>query len=150
MLRALRQFPDLDVHLRVLQHDNGFGAACIRWPGHQEIRVLNVEEKQTDVNLATYLTAGSLNGDFQQAALISNDADFVGVLKYLRDIVGIPTVVLNPNVVRKRKINRELEAAANYVRNIQEFHLAQSQLVDELHDAAGRHNEAVIVVRGAC
>ena len=137
-LRALSTIRDLDVHLGVFRTQRVWRPLASDGPDYQErVRVLNVEEKQTDVNLATYLTAGSLNGDFQQAALISNDADFVGVLKYLRDIVGIPTVVLNPNVVRKRKINRELEAAANYIRNIQEFHLAQSQLPYQLDDDHG-------------
>lgn len=132
-LRALGTIHDLDIHLGVFRTQKVWRPHASGGPGFlKKVRILNVEEKQTDVNLATHLTAGSVRGDFQQAALISNDADFVGMIQYLREVLSIPVVVLNPNVVRRRKINRELEEIATYVRNITEKHLAQSQLPHQL------------------
>ena len=137
-LRALSTIQDLDVHLGVFRAQDVWRPLSSGAPEYDEkVRVLNVEEKQTDVNLATHMTAGAIRQDFEQAALISNDADFVGMLEYLRDAANIPTVLLNPNVARKRRIPGELEQAATYVRNISVSHLARSQLPDQIRDDRG-------------
>ncbi len=101
------------------------------------LRVLRVEEKQTDVNLATHFVARAALGRFEQAAIISNDSDFVGAIKFVRYEIGLPVIALNPNVIRQRRINDTIKQAATYVRNIREEHLAESQLPHQLTDQHG-------------
>ncbi len=137
-LRALSTIPAFEVHLGVFKTQKlWLPAADRRMDAPNFHQVLRVEEKQTDVNLATHLIARAVRNEFEHAALISDDTDFVGAIRYVRDTVGIPVVVLNPNLIRKRRISRELVQATTYVRNIREEHLAQSQLPHQLTDEHG-------------
>ena len=137
-LRALGTIQDIEIHR------GSFRSWKIRMPAADSPpeapifhKVRRVEEKQTDVNLTTHLVARAVNHDYEQAAIISADTDFVGAIKYVRDTVGIPVVVLNPNVIHRRRLSRGLQSAATYVRNINEEHLAQSQLPPQLTDRHG-------------
>ena len=137
-MRALATIPALEIHYGSFRSEKRRMPAADS-PGDTPnlIPVIRVEEKQTDVNLTTYLVARAVNHDYEQAALISSDTDFVGAIRYVRDTVGIPVVVLNPNVMRGRGLSRGLQGAATYVRNIREEHLAQSQLPNQLTDRHG-------------
>ena len=137
-LRALSTIPELEIYLGVFKAQTLWLPAADRGmnPPHFH-HVLRVEEKQTDVNLATHLIARAVQGEFEHAAVISDDTDFVGAARYVRDTVGIPVVVLNPNVARRRRVSRELVEASTYVRNILESHLAASQFPDRLTDQHG-------------
>ncbi len=137
-MRALATIPGLEIHYGSFRSERRRMPAADS-PGDTPnlIPVIRVEEKQTDVNLTTYLVARAVNHDYEQAALISSDTDFVGAIRYVRDTVGIPVVVLNPNVMRGRGLSRGLQGAATYVRNIREEHLAESQLPHQLTDEHG-------------
>ena len=138
LLRALSTVTDLEIHLGAFRtYKVLMPPAETQLEDHGYLRVLRVEEKQTDVNLATYLVARAAEAQFEQAAVISNDADFVGAIKYVRDKIGLPVIALNPNVVRRRRINNEIKQAATYVRNITERHLADSQFPHSLTDQHG-------------
>ncbi len=43
----------------------------------------------SDVNLATRLLVDGSNGEYEQAVVVSNDADFVGAMRYVRDDLGL-------------------------------------------------------------
>ena len=137
-MRALSTIPGLEIHYGSFRSEKRKMPAAGS-PGDTPnlLEVVRVEEKQTDVNLTTHLVARAVNHDYEQAALISADTHFVGAIRYVRDTVGIPVVVLNPNVMRGRGLSRGLQGAATYVRNIREEHLAQSQLPDQLTDQHG-------------
>lgn len=64
-------------------------------PSHVLVR--DSEEKGTDVNLATRLLVDGFNGEYQQAAVVSNDADFAGAVRYVRDGLGLRVVLVNPD-----------------------------------------------------
>ncbi len=137
-LRALSTIPALEIHLGVFKTQKLWLPVADSRTGPSIFHhVLRVEEKQTDVNLATQMVARAVRGEFEHAAVISDDTDFVGAVRYVRDTVGIPVVVMNPNVVRRRRVSRELVQSATYVRNIREEHLAQSQLPHQLTDEHG-------------
>ncbi|MCY4576206.1 MAG: NYN domain-containing protein [Chloroflexi bacterium] len=137
-LRALATLKDLEIHLGTFSQRPSFQPLAEGWPNHiVKIRVMDVEEKQSDVNLATYAVASAIKGECEQVAIISNDADFAGLMRYLRDSIGIPIIVLNPNVVRRQGINRELRRASTYIRDIKVTDLAQSQLPHQLTDQHG-------------
>ena len=97
-LRALATLPRLKIHYGVFR-------SGIRWrqlaepmeglPG--QVRVLHTEEKGTDVNLATRLLVDGFDKDYEQAVIISNDADFSGAMQYVRDGLGLRVIQVNPD-----------------------------------------------------
>ena len=137
-LRALATLKDLEIHLGTFSQRPSFQPLAEGWPDNiVKVRIMDVEEKQSDVNLATYAVASAIKGECDQVAIISNDADFAGLMRYLRDIVGVSVVLLNPNVVRRQGVNRELRRASTYIRDIRMADLAQSQFPDQLTDRHG-------------
>ena len=72
------------------------------------------------------------NGDYEQAVVLSNDADFAGAMRYIRDDLGLRVVLVNPDA--KNSSPRNLAAAATYVKRLWKSHLRLSQFPDTLKD----------------
>ena len=102
-------------------------------PSHVLVR--DSEEKGSDVNLATRLLVDGFNGKYEQAVVVSNDADFAGAMRYARDDLGLRVTLVNPD--SKNASPRELASAATYVKRLWNSHLRRSQLPDTLTDAVG-------------
>ena len=102
-------------------------------PSHVLVR--DSEEKGSDVNLATRLLVDGFNGEYEQAVVVSNDADFAGAMRYVRDDLGLRVTLVNPDP--KTSSPRELADAATYVRRLWKSHLRRSRLPDTLRDAVG-------------
>ena len=99
------------------------------------VLVNDMEEKGSDVNLATRLLVDGFNRDYQQAVVVSNDADFAGAMRYVRDGLGLRVVLVNPD--RKNPSPKELAQSATYVKRIWKSHLRRSQFPDTLTDEVG-------------
>ena len=89
-LRALATLPGFDAYYGV------FRSGVKRRPMVEPVRglpeyvlVRDSEEKGSDVNLATRLLVDGFNGEYQQAVVVSNDADFAGAMRYVRDDLGL-------------------------------------------------------------
>ena len=93
------------------------------------------EEKGSDVNLATRLLVDGFNRDYEQAVLVSNDADFAGAMRYVRDNLGLRVTLVNPDP--RNTSPRDLSSAATYVKRLRKSHLRRSQLPVRLTDAVG-------------
>ncbi len=102
-------------------------------PTHVLVR--DSEEKGSDVNLATRLLVDGFNGEYEQAVIVSNDADFAGAIRYVRDDLGRRVVLVNPD--RRNTSPRQLADAATYVRHLWKSHLRRSQFPDVLRDEVG-------------
>ena len=102
-------------------------------PAHVLIR--DSEEKGSDVNLATRLLVDGFNGEYEQAAVVSNDADFAGAMRYVRDGLGLRATLVNPDSVNASP--PELAGAATYVKRLWKSHLRRSQLPESLRDEVG-------------
>ena len=99
------------------------------------VLVQDSEEKGSDVNLATRLLVDGFNGDYEQAVVVSNDADFAGAIRYVRDDLGLRVTLVNPD---SRNVSpKELADAATYVKRLWKSHLRRSQLPDTLRDDIG-------------
>ena len=61
------------------------------------------QEKETDVNLAARLIVDGCKGAYQQAALISKDSDFVGAMRAVRNELGLPVVLVNPDCPTRKR-----------------------------------------------
>lgn len=125
-LRAVRVNPRIDVQLGHFRVDAKWRPlADERWPHHRDLfrpvlrptalvrwvlgdakrrrlgpvtmaRVLDPEEKGSDVNLATYLLYDALSGHSSKAIVVSNDSDLAEAVK-LTVRHGVPVGIVNPH-----------------------------------------------------
>ena len=99
--------------------------------------VHDTEEKGTDVNLATYLLVDGWENDYEQALVISNDADLALPVSIVRDKLHHPVGVVNPNIDPKEAMPKELRDAATFNRRIHKSVLVRCQFPPTLQDAIG-------------
>ena len=102
-------------------------------PTHVLVR--DSEEKGSDVNLATRLLVDGFKDEYEQAVVVSNDADFAGAMRYVRDDLGLRVTLVNPDP--RNASPRELAEAATYVKRLWKSHLRRSQLPSTLADEVG-------------
>ena len=99
------------------------------------VEVKDSEEKGSDVNLATRLLVDGFNRDYEQAVVVSNDADFAEAMRYVQDGLGLKVSLVNPNLYGESP--RQLSGAATYIKRIRKSHLRQSQFPITLRDKVG-------------
>ena len=135
-LRAVQTLPGLEIYY------GSFRSGVKRRPLAEPVSglpthvlVRDSEEKGSDVNLATRLLVDGFNGDYEQAVVLSNDADFAGAMRYVRDDLRLRVVLVNPDP--RRTSPRELADSATYVRRLWKSHLRRSQLPETLMDETG-------------
>ena len=87
------------------------------------------------MNLATRLLVDGFNGEYEQAVVVSNDADFAGAMRYVRDDLGLRVTLVNPDP--RNSSPRDLTDAATCVKRLWKSHLRRSQLPDTLMDGVG-------------
>ena len=132
-LRALATLPGFDAYYGVFRSGvkrRPLAEPTLGLPTHVLVR--DSEEKGSDVNLATRLLVDGFNGGYEQAVVVSNDADFAGAMRYVRDDLGLRVTLVNPDL--KNPSPRQLADAATYVRRLWKSHLRRSQLPDTLRD----------------
>ncbi len=135
-LRALTTLSNLEIYFGT------FRSSVIRRPLAEPVEglpsrvlVLDSEEKGSDVNLATRLLVDGFNGEYEQAAIVSNDADFAGAMHYVRDSLDLKVSLVNPD--RRRSSPKDLSNAATYIRRLWKSHLRRSQFPQSLSDDVG-------------
>ena len=101
-------------------------------PTHVLVR--DSEEKGSDVNLATRLLVDGFNGEYEQAVVVSNDADFASAMRYVRDELRLRVALVNPD---SKAASADLAHAATYVKRLWKSHLRRSQLPSTLADEVG-------------
>jgi len=135
-LRALATLPGFDAYCGVFRSGvkrRPLVEPVVGLPSHVLVR--DSEEKGSDVNLATRLLVDGFNGEYEQAVVMSNDADFAGAMRYVRDDLGLRVTLVNPDP--KTSSPRELADAATYVKRLWRSHLRRSQLPDMMRDEVG-------------
>ena len=135
-LRALATLPGFEAHFGAFRSGTKRRPLAEPVPGlPSHVRVRDSEEKGSDVNLATHLLVDGFNGKYEQAVVVSNDADFAGAMRYAWDDLGLRVTLVNPD--SRNASPRELASAATYVKRLWNSHLRRSQLPDTLTDAVG-------------
>jgi uncharacterized LabA/DUF88 family protein len=140
-LRALRTIPHLSVH-----KDGWFSSHPIWLPEYpivldanhrpRFVRVQRMEEKRTDVDLATHLLLDCFSNDFDEAVVISNDSDLFLPIERVRTQFGKRIGAINPHA--KWKMSGHLMKAASYhFRTINKSVLRKCQFPPTLSDADG-------------
>lgn len=135
-LRALGTLPGVEIHYGTFRSGTKRRPLAQPIPGLPAyVEILDSEEKGSDVNLATRLLVDGFKGEYEQAAIISNDADFAAAMRYVKDDLGLRVVLVNPD--RRRHSPNQLASAATYVKRLWKSHLRQSQFPPTLHDQRG-------------
>ena len=98
-----------------------------------KVPVLKSEEKGSDVNLATFLLIDAYAHEFQEAVVLSNDADLVEPIRHVSKDLGIPVRVMN---ARARPSKRMVRAGDGFI-PLTQADFAACQLPDPVHDAKG-------------
>ena len=135
-LRALATLPGFDSYFGVFRSGvkrRPLAEPVTGLPSYVLVR--DSEEKGSDVNLATRLLVDGFNGEYEQAVVVSNDADFAGAMRYVRDQLGLRVTLVNPD--HRNPSPRHLADAATYVKRLWKSHLRRSQLPDTLSDEVG-------------
>lgn len=137
-LRALETIPDLTIHYGQFRDRRKFRRLVKPIPGIQRtVEIWDTEEKGTDVNLASYLLMDGVDGDYEQAVVISNDADLAVPIGMVRDKLGFSVGVVNPNLDPKAHTPKELTDAATFVRRLRPNSLRDCQFPPQLRDSTG-------------
>lgn len=132
-IRALETLPNLSVHY------GSFLSSKVKMPlvhptttSHNAL-VVRMEEKGSDVNLASLLLADAFRGDFEVAAVLSNDSDLVLPIKIVSTELHLPVGILNPH----KRFAVELMKVATFRKQIRKGALKASQFPQTLTDANG-------------
>lgn len=101
----------------------------------QRVQVHKAEEKGSDVNLATHLLIDSIECDFDDAVVISNDSDLALPIKMVVTKYGKTVILVNPG---RSKTSKELiDAATSYRPSINKKVLRACQFPMSLVDSKG-------------
>lgn len=111
----------------------------VETPPPKHIRVIETEEKGSDVNHATYLMLDAFRRDFDQAIVVSNDSDLAEPIRIVHAEFGLPVGVFNPHKRRAHEINK----VARFMRNIHVTTVAASQFPATLTDAQGTFSRPI-------
>lgn len=134
-LRALKTLPNCEIIYGFYLSKETYMPVAGCAPGAQQfVKVIRTEEKGSDVNLAAHLVADGFKGEYEVAVVVSNDSDLVEPVRIVRQDLGLPVVVLNPN---PKKPAFALKHAASFVKPIRQGALRSSQFPPVLEDSFG-------------
>jgi hypothetical protein len=129
-LAALGSVPEVSIHY-------GHFLASKKWmrlvdpppaPELPTVKVRKMEEKGSDVNLASWLLTDAFAGDCEHSVVVSNDSDLAYPISYVSQQLHIPVGIINPHPGNgSRKL---LEQHPAFVKSIRAGVLRSSQLPD--------------------
>jgi hypothetical protein len=142
-LDALRTVPEISIHMGSFLLSEKFAglvkppefrprtALAPPWP--DVVKVVKVEEKGSDVNLASHLLLDAFQSNFDVAAVLSNDSDLVEPIRIVTKVLGKPVGLLSP----VSNPTLELKNVASFIRRISVSDLAGSQFPASILRADG-------------
>lgn len=151
-IRALETLPNISVHYgHFLESKTRMRHAN---PPPNMVEVVKIEEKGSDVNIATYMLVDAFRKDCDQLVVITNDSDLAEPIRIINKEFGIPVGVFNPHTqstadckhrlsgragsAPKAHPSVELRRMARFTRGIEEPHLIAAQFPVTITDAAGK------------
>lgn len=104
----------------------------------QFVDVLREEEKGSDVNLAAHLVHDGHQGEFEVAAVITNDSDLTTPIELVTRDLGLPVGVVNPHAFNpSSRQSKQLRRVASFLKEVRPGGLRKSQFPPVLVDAGG-------------
>lgn len=134
-LNALRALPNFEVHPGHFRESKRDGILVHPPEGVDPRQMVYVlQEKKSDVRLATHLLIDAFDGAFEQAVIVTNDSDFVDPIREARQRTGLTIGLISPD----QTICRELTQVASFARKIDRQLLPKCQLPTPVYDQNGR------------
>jgi hypothetical protein len=142
-LDALRTVPEISIHMGSFLLSEKFAGLvkppefrprlALPQPWPDVVKVVKVEEKGSDVNLACHLLLDAFQANFDVAAVLSNDSDLVEPIRIVTGVLGKPVGLLSP----VSNPSPELRRAASFMRRISISDLSHTQFPDPVQRADG-------------
>ncbi len=119
--RALRTIGCEIIPGKFLSHDVPMRLAHNK---RKTVLVTKTEEKGSDVNLASHLLIDGFTKQYDAAIIVSNDSDLAMPIAYVRDSLGLETIVINP---APKSTSKALVKSASKVRQLRKGVLGACQ-----------------------
>ena len=137
-IRALQTLSHLEiVYGHFLSHNVRMPLAHPIVGQPRTVEVLKTEEKGSDVNLAVQLLHDAYQNRYESAVVISGDSDLLSAVQIVKNELGKPVGVLNP----QKRPSRMLQQHATFYKHIRPGVLAGSQFPRVLKDQHGTFNK---------
>lgn len=150
-LNALETVPEVEIHYGrflfgekwafLLQPPAAKPASYI-WnlPGPRMVQVAKVEEKGSDVNLASHLLRDAFLNRFTEAMVLSNDTDLVEPIRIVTQELGKRVGIIAPRRARQHQApipSPSLRSVASFILYLDDRHLAGAQFPASISRAGG-------------
>ena len=134
-IRAIRTLPNVSVMYGHFLKQTVWARLASPPPtGSKNVEVVKIEEKGSDVNLATYLLWDAFRNEYDAAAIISNDSDLYEPIRLVKEELGKRVIVINPHSQRP---SVELREIADEFKTIREGVLRACQFPNQMNDSRG-------------
>lgn len=128
-LKALRtHIPNLKIYYGFFQKIKTEINLLTPISGKTRAKILKIEEKGSDVNLAVHLLNDAWHNSYDWAAVISNDSDLAESIRLVKMEHKKKIFLVTPSVNHGRSTSKKLCPLVDHVRHIDKFTLAKSQL----------------------
>ena len=139
---ALETLPSLTVHYgHYLQSTKSMPLASPPLSGPRFADVLQMEEKDSDVNIATYMLVDAFRKDCDQLIVITNDSDLAEPVRIINKELLMPVGVFNTQTNDTARPSIQLRQVSKFNRDITsegpESHMALSQFPPRITDDHG-------------
>lgn len=141
-LRALAtRAPEIEVHLGKFRRDNRLMptvplTVSAQTGDYEKVLVRKLEEKGSDVNLASRMVADACHHRAEYFVLLSNDSDQAGTLRLLKNELGVMTGIIFP-VPSVRGAKELVQTDPDFLTSITGEALLASQFPTHLVDSVG-------------
>lgn len=115
-LDALNAIPEISIHMGTFLSSEKFAGLVkppefrprltLPQPWPDVVKVIKVEEKGSDVNLACHLLLDAFQGNFDVAAVLSNDSDLVEPIRIVTQVLDKPVGLLSLSPIRLPNLRR--------------------------------------------
>lgn len=92
------------------------------------VKVVNPEEKGSDVNLGAHLLRDGFTGAYEQSVVCTNDTDIFEPIRIVTQEIGLPVILITPsnNIGRPVPTAKKLETAVGGSGNV--YHMREGHL----------------------
>ena len=134
-LSALESIPPIEIHFGTFLQSVVRRHVADPLARPRTVEILKMEEKGSDVNLASHLLLDAFQDAADIYVVISNDSDLTEPLRIVKDVLGKPTGLINPHKVASQAL---LRCGPTIRRKIRAGALCRSQFDEEIVLPDGR------------
>ena len=142
--RALNTLPNCEIILgNFTSHATTMKLAAPRQNQHPFVQVIKIEEKGSDVNLATHLLVDGFGDKYDAAIVVTNDSDLKNPMRVVKNELKKEMWILYPTGQpgSKRTLHPALKQVTTHQRPIRSGVVGASQFPTTISDSKGSFNK---------